>query len=275
MMTRTYPPQKIMVPTDFGPASRVAMKYAKVLREQFGAAVDVLHACHLDLPPYFSSGQVEGLKREISKANYAAEDYLSKENNAILGFEAGIVVVNRLPLDAILDESARLGSDLIIMGTHGRRGAGRLMLGSVAERVMRQSRIPVLAVRETVTPGRFAHVLCPFNFTDVGKAALEYAAEIAESSAARLTIMHAQEAGDGPPTCALVEEPIRRRCNVDEVLIGGEAAKSILEAARSIKPDLIVMGAEQKPSVIGELFSGTTQRVMQLAEAPLLIVPRA
>ncbi len=274
MTTRMFPPQRILVPTDFGSASHVAMKFAKMLHEQFGAKVDVLHACHLDLPPYFSSGQVEGLKREMGKAKHSAEDYIRKENSAILGFEAGIVVVNRLPLEAILEESARLGSDLTIIGTHGRRGAGRLMLGSVAERVLRQSRIPVLAVRETATPRRFTHVFCPFNFTDVGKAALEYAAEVAENSAARLTIMHARETGDGPPTCALVEEPIRKRCNVDEVLIGGEAVKSILEASRNIKPDLIVMGAEQKPGVIGELFSSTTQRVMQSAEAPLLIVPR-
>jgi nucleotide-binding universal stress UspA family protein len=184
------------------------------------------------------------------------------------------VIVDKSALDAILEESERLGADLVIMGTHGRQGAKRLMLGSVAERVLRESRIPLLAVRESVRPGPFRHVFCPFNFSDVGRAALDYAADVAAASDAVLTIMHARESGDGPPTCALVEEPIRKKCRVEEVLIGGEAAKSILEAVHRVKPDLIVMGAQKKPTVIGELFSSTTERVMQLAEAPLLVVPK-
>jgi nucleotide-binding universal stress UspA family protein len=163
---------------------------------------------------------------------------------------------------------------LIVMGTHGRHGTKRLMLGSVAERVLRQSRIPVLAIRESAEPGLFRSILCPFNFSEVGRAALDYAADVAVAYDALLTIMHAQESGDGPPACELVEEPIRRRCKVKEVLIGGEAARSILEEAQRVKPDLIVMGAEQKSTIIGELFSSTTERVMQSADAPLLVVPR-
>jgi nucleotide-binding universal stress UspA family protein len=274
MSEHVFPPRRILVPTDLGPASAVAMGFARIIHEKFSAPVEILHACHLDMPPYFSSGQIEALKREIRKARQTAEDLIRKENVARLGFAAGIVIVDKSALDAILEESERFGADLVIMGTHGRQGAKRLMLGSVAERVLRESRIPLLAVRESVSPGPFRHVFCPFNFSDVGRAALDYAADVAAASDAVLTIMHAQESGDGPPTCALVEEPIRKKCRVEEVLIGGEAAKSILEAVHRVKPDLIVMGAQKKPTVIGELFSSTTERVMQLAEAPLLVVPK-
>jgi nucleotide-binding universal stress UspA family protein len=273
MSKHLFPPNKILVPTDLGPASAAAMGFARVIHERFATPVEVIHAFHLDLPPYFSSGQIDALKREINKARHSAEELIRKENAARLGFETGIVIVNKPPLDAVLEESERLRADLIIMGTHGRQGAKRLMLGSVAERVLRQSRIPVLAVRESAKPGRFRHILCPFNFSPVGKAALDYAAGVAEADEALLTIMHAQESGGGLPACELVEEPIRKRCKVEEVLIGGEAAKGILEAVQRVKPDLIIMGAEQKSTMIGELFSSTTERVMQLAGAPLLVVP--
>ncbi len=274
MNRHSFPPHKILVPTDLGPASAVAMGFARVIHERFATPVEVLHACHLEMPPYFSSGQIETLKHEISKAQRSAEALVRKENASRLGFEAGIHIVNKPPLEAVLEETDRLGAGLIIMGTHGRHGASRLMLGSVAERVLRQSRVPVLAVRESARPGLFRHILCPFNFSDVGRAALDYAADVAVADDALLTIMHAQESGDGPPTCELVEEPIRRRCKVEEVLIGGEAAKSILEAVHRVKPDLIVMGTGQKSTLIGELFSSTTERVMQLADAPLLVVPK-
>ena len=68
---------------------------------------------------------------------------------------------------------------------------------------------------------------------------------------------------------------MRKRCTVEEVILGGEAAGTILKASRDSGTDLIVMGGERKSSVFGELFSGTTEKVMQLAHAPLLIVPPA
>lgn len=274
MSKHSFPPHKILVPTDFGPASTIALGFARVIHEKFGTPVGVLHAYHLDAPPYFSSGQIETLKREINRARHSAEELMRNENASRLGFEAEIFIVNNPPVEAILEESDRLGVGMVIMGTHGRHGARRLMLGSVAERVLRQSRIPVLAVRESAEPGLFRNIFCPFNFSEVGRAALDYAADIAVANDAPLTIMHAQESGDGPPACELVEEPIRKRCKVEEILIGGEAAKSILEAVQRVKPDLVVMGAEQKSTIIRELFSSTTERVMQLADAPLLVVPK-
>ncbi len=274
MSKHMFPPDRILVPTDFGPASAVAMGFARALHDRFGTPVDVLHACHLDAPPYFSSGQIDMLKRETERATKSAEELLRKEVSLRLGFRADIFIVKEPPVDSILQQSERLKTGLTIMGTHGRHGARRLMLGSVAERVLRHSRTPVLAVREAARPGLFKKIFCPFNFGEAGRAALDYAAAIAEATDALLTIMHAQEPGNGPPTCDLVEEPVRRRCRVEEVLIGGDAAKSILEAAGKVEPDLIVMGAEQKPAIMGELFSSTTERVMQAASAPLLIVPR-
>ncbi len=274
MKRHTFPPRKIVVATDLGPASRAAMGFAKVLHTHFGSEVTVLHACHLDLPPYFSSGQMDALKREVERAKHSAEGYVRKESRTALGFEAGVAVIDKPPLDAILEESSRLGAELVVMGTHGRRGARRLMLGSVAERVLRHSSVPVLVVREAAAAGPFKHVFCPCNSTVAGKTALEYAADVAQAADAQLTVLHAGEKEAGQSPCGQIEESLRKRCRVNEVRAGGEAVEVILESARQAGPDLIVMAAESRVSIVGELFSSTIERVMQLTEVPLLVVPK-
>jgi nucleotide-binding universal stress UspA family protein len=263
------------VPTDLSATSLPAFHFARVLHKQFGGLVHVLHAQHFELPPYFSSGQIQNLKRELKQSMKAAMEYLRKESLATLGFEAEVSVVEKPPIEAILEASETLGTDLIVMGTHGRRGAGRFWLGSVAERILHESSKPILVVRQGIAAASLGHVLCPVSFTDWGREALEYAIAIAESGKLRLTVIHALEDGDKPLDCSLVPEEVRQQCRIEEITYPGDAAKVILNAVNELKPDLIVMGAEQKLSMFGELFSSTTERVMQWAEAPLLVVPKS
>jgi len=270
-----FPPSKILVPTDLSVTSAPALHFARVLHEQFGGAIYVLHAQHFDLPPYFSSGQLQNLSRELKKSIKVATEYLRKESAAALGFEPEVSVVSDPPVKAILQASEALAADLIIMGTHGRRGADRFWLGSVAERILHESTRPVLAVRQGMAAAPLQHILCPVSFSGVGREALEYATAIAEAGKLQLTVLHSVEEGDKPLDCSLVPDDVRGRCSVEELTYHGDAAGSILTAAREIKPDMIVMGAERKSSVFGGFFSTTTERVMQWAEAPLLVVPRS
>jgi len=269
-----FPPRRILVPSDLSAASSVALAFARVLQDRFEASVHVLHAQHFDLPPYFSSGQMDNLTHELKKSKKAATDYLRREATAALGRTPEVSIVDRPPAEAILEAATRLVADLLIMGTHGRRGAERIWLGSVAERVLRESPSPVLAVRQTARPGLFRSILCPVNFTDVAQEALDYALKIAAATQAQLTVLHALEEGKPVRTLPLIKDQLRQHCDVEEVVVQGSAAKTILEAARNRKPDLIVIGAERKVSHFGGFFSSTTERVMQWAEAPLLVVPK-
>ncbi len=275
MTSRVFPPRKILVPTDLSPTSLPALLFARVLHKQFGSRLHVLHAQHFDLPPYFASGQLQGLKQELKKSAKVAAEFLRKETLVALGFEAEVTVAARPPVEAILDASGEDGVDLIVMGTHGRHGAERFWLGSVAERVLRESSKPILAVRQGMTAGSFRHVLCPVNFSGAGREALAYAVKVAETGDLRLTVLHAVEKGDMPPDCSLLPEEVRSRCRLEELTYHGDAAGAVLTAAREIKPDVIIMGSERKPSLFGELLSSTTARVMQWGEAPLLVVPRS
>jgi nucleotide-binding universal stress UspA family protein len=271
----SFPPRNILIPTDLGGASKSALQYAQFFHERFNSTLLVLHAEHLDLPPYFSSGQLADLQRELKKLKRSAAEYVRKESEAVLGFVPEVKVIESLPADAILEQAKEGKFGLIIMGMHGHSAVERFWMGSVTERILRQSTIPVLAVHSDPSKTPMQRILCPVNSSETGKQALKYAAAISKEMNSSLIVLHVVEQGDEPLTCPLVDETIKRTCRVEEVKFHGNSVKTIAEAANDLKPDLVVMGAERKKSRLGEIFSSTTISVMQLAIGPLLVIPRS
>jgi len=145
----TYPPKRILVAMDFGEASTHAVRAAGAIAAATGAALVGLHAESLEAPPYFTYGQIEALERQQQEARKRAAHYLTETAGRLTPVALEPLVTDGPAADAILDASA--GADLIVMGTHGRRGASRWWLGSVAERVVRGARVPVLVVRADET----------------------------------------------------------------------------------------------------------------------------
>jgi nucleotide-binding universal stress UspA family protein len=270
----SFPPRTILVPTDMSPASTSALQYARFFHERFGAAVSVLHAEHIELPPYFSIAQLGDLKRELKKLSRNATDYVKKESSSVLGFLPDTRVVESAPTDAILEQSKDKKFGLIIMGMHGHSTVERLWMGSVTERVLRQSMIPVLAVHKDPSESPIRKILCPMNLSETGRQALEYAATIGKEMKAELIVLHVIEKGEEPLACPLADALMHKSCSIKEISFHGNAAKTIAEASNDLKPDLLVIGAERKASKLGELFSSTTAAVMQLAIGSLLVVPR-
>ena len=141
---------RILVPTDFSRPSEPALDYAHELAQQFGASLHLLHVVNRPL-------LAEGL---------AAEAYMSEkfESDMVRGTEARLRklapdaastdVVFGYPAKAIVDWASRLSADLIVMGSHGRTGMAHLMLGSVAEAVVRTAQCPVLTVRQPMNSRR-------------------------------------------------------------------------------------------------------------------------
>jgi nucleotide-binding universal stress UspA family protein len=134
----------ILVAVDFSEASARALTLGGGLAQALGASLRVLHAEALDAPPYFTQAQMEALEGEAHANRARARVYLREygRQHTDVPFEA--VVDNRFATDAILHASA--DADLVVMGTHGRRGPSRWWLGSVAERVLRECRVPLLVV---------------------------------------------------------------------------------------------------------------------------------
>lgn len=141
----SFPPSKILVPVDFGDASGRAVTVAAALAARTGGRLHLLHVDALDVPAYFTEDQVRALEHERQSARARARQFLQDfgVRHAASSFTSR--VDEGLPSSAIVDEAA--AADLVVMGTHGRRGPARWWMGSVAERVIRQSAAPVLVVR--------------------------------------------------------------------------------------------------------------------------------
>ena len=137
---------RILMPTDLSDCSLEAVQYARVVASQAKASIELLHimepACYgIDFTMESSAereqkrkaaaGRLEALSSELSSAGIAVK----------------ISLLGGAPADTILDVAHRTASDLIVMGTHGRRGLSHVLAGSVTEAVLRRGTIPVLAVR--------------------------------------------------------------------------------------------------------------------------------
>lgn len=141
---------RILVPVDFSPCSRAALEQAAFLASRLGATLEVLHVWEpsgfvgpdtLAVVPV-TAGQ-PGWEEARASVRREVERILPDGAGAAA---VGIRVEAGAPADTILAAAAS-GADLVVMGTHGRRGLARLLLGSVAEAVLRRAPCPVLTVR--------------------------------------------------------------------------------------------------------------------------------
>jgi nucleotide-binding universal stress UspA family protein len=150
-----YPPRKILVATDFSEASARALRVAEALAARHGSAVTALHAETLEVPPYFTHDQLKDVERHRAQARREAQRYLEAYVRSSAP-SAAASLVDGPAVEAILAAAAR--HDLVVLGTHGRRGPSRWWLGSVAERVVRDSPVPALVVRAEAEPTPGAQV---------------------------------------------------------------------------------------------------------------------
>lgn len=151
-VTSHCPPKTVLVGVDFGAASTRALAIAGIVASGFDARLRVLHAERFEAPPYFTLEQIAQLEAERGTATAAAAAYLPQFASAAAGHAVESTVADAPPVEALLSEAAT--ADLIVLGTHGRRGPERWWLGSVAERVVRAAAAPVLVTRAAATPAR-------------------------------------------------------------------------------------------------------------------------
>jgi nucleotide-binding universal stress UspA family protein len=133
---------RVLVALDFSPPSDVALKYGRALARTFGASLHVLHVTeNFFLHPV--AGDPQAL-RDAALQHVA--DRLTEHDRSALRAHA-VVEIGDAPADAIVAYAKRHAIDLIVMGTHGRSAVSQVLVGSVAERVVRTAHCPVLTVR--------------------------------------------------------------------------------------------------------------------------------
>jgi nucleotide-binding universal stress UspA family protein len=291
--------KRILCPVDFSEFSRHALDSAVAIARQQHAAVTVLYV----LPPPQSVYPPIGPAAYVPYV-YTAEDLREFQQTlerfvAAVDYPVTAVAVEALVVPEILKRAAELPADLIVMGTHGRSGFDRLLLGSVAERVLVKATCPVLTVPRRAadvapTPERlFQNVLCPIDFSPSSLAALAYAGDLARAGA-KLRVLHVVErlpswqmvpamATGAPDDPLVVMQQARQRVRsviparlppanpAQEIVTEGDAGDEILRVAADTRADVIVMGAHAAHAgLLG--FGSTTHDVLRAATCPVLSI---
>lgn len=275
------PFHNILAPVDFSELSAGSLRYAAAIARRSTAKLTLLYAHTFSPPPYFTGGELSELERQFRASFAEAERSLRQFAEATLGAGPGTSethVVEGPPADTILAYASESGADLIVMGTHGRSGVNRWMLGSVAERVLRASEIPVLTVqpgRSAAGPVEIRHILCPVNDSLSARRALATATDLAASFEARVTVVHVQEeqaANSIADLCSWIAENRRATCDVREAVRKGEAAAEIISATAEADCDLAVIGAQHRAFFDTTVLGTTTVRVVRHARCPVLTI---
>lgn len=134
--------KRILVATDFGPAAEAALTYGRALAKNFGATLTVMHVAE----NFFLRATIadpHALKAAVARR---LEEQLTAEDRTALHARA-VLETSDQPADAITTYAKQAEIDLIVMGTHGRHGISHLLVGSVAERVVRTASCPVLTLK--------------------------------------------------------------------------------------------------------------------------------
>jgi nucleotide-binding universal stress UspA family protein len=273
--------RNILYLTDFSQPSEVALPFAVGLARTYGARVHALHV----LTPVIPQGCAEAIEADVRMADSEMERV--KEQLSSIDYDA--TNVTGMGLWPAVDQAiTNQGIDLIVLGTHGRTHARRLLLGSFAEEIFRRSSIPVLTIgpdvpKHVTDAGTFGSILFATDFGKPCEAASPFAVSLAEEYNARLVLLHVvPEANRQEVTAAelelrlysVVPTDARVWCQPFAVVRYGEPADGILEAAADNKADVIVLGVRGADHLgaATHLERAIAHKVVAHARCPVLTV---
>lgn len=265
--------RSILVPTDFSDLATAALRTAGTVARATGASITALYANAFLPPPHFTSAQVGALAESIEASRTSAARALEDHARGLVGdLPHRTLVAERPAADAILEEAARRAYELVVMGTHGRSGIDRALLGSVTERVLRRLAVPLLTVRgDQSVVG--ATLLVPTDFGEASRAALDFAIATAPAFGCSIRLLHVSEAGAAPRWDLHDQQLAGTRIAVEREEREGLAEDVILRAAQE-RPAVIVLGVEHKRFRDTTVLGTRAVRVLRHAEAPVIAVPR-
>jgi nucleotide-binding universal stress UspA family protein len=290
---------RIVYATDLSPASEPAWGEAQLLGKLLRAEVVVLHTVapppvipiEAYVPPEAYAELLRSARREAQKGL----DRLV-EGAAGSGLTVRIRLEDGSAAQRILDVVAEEGADLLVVGTHGRAGIQRAFLGSVADRMMRQARCPVMTVRSAPAgePRREIRRICyATDFSPAARAAWPWAVAIASAAAAEVELVHVtfEPAADKHLSAETIGRMARLlheqgRMEAERFLEGttlprerirvrltsGDPGEQIVRRAQEQGADLVVMGTHGWSGVVRWMLGSVANHVIQAAACPVLTV---
>jgi nucleotide-binding universal stress UspA family protein len=284
--------QRILCPVDFFPASLRAVDYAIGLAQKYDAKLHLLHVVSSTLGgteqcAFTVSEIIDSMKKQSARKMKNLERK-ARAVGLTVSTDVRTGDVQREVESAIRASKA----DILVMGTHGRRGLEKWFMGSVTERMLRRSPIPVLTLRgskkaRTTLPTR-SRILFTTDFSEGTANALNYALSVAQANKGRLTLLHVLE-----DTLAVISaqyrkeisEGVRRELkqlipadaqgspDIDTVVEAGTPYYMILRLLKKERIDLLVMNTHGKGMLDRALLGSTSERVVRAADCPVMLIP--
>jgi nucleotide-binding universal stress UspA family protein len=286
--------RKILCPVDFSQDSTNAMRLAIRLANEHAAELVLAHV--FQLPTAFAMGEpvlptdvyttlADESKRGLDQAVAQATELGAKRVTCEL--RTGVAwaeIIDLLERDATID--------LVVMGTHGRSGLSRFLLGSVTEKVVRHAPCSVLTIRADAAVVPFAKILCPIDFSDASEVAMDFAAELHAKSITLLHIIEVIMPYSGEPFPTVYVDEIEERTTeeldraatllrklaevpVETTSRQGRAGQEVIEALDEDRAfDLVVIGSHGRTGIKRALLGSVAEVVVRHARCPVLVARR-
>jgi nucleotide-binding universal stress UspA family protein len=272
--------KRVLFATDFSECAAAALPYALSLARQPDGKLVVAHVVPIGATP--GGFPVHAWLAARAQGVREARASMERLEAQLDGVEHGTLVhcgdVSR-EISAIV-RSERI--DVMVLGTHGRTGIGKAVFGSVAERLFRHAGCPALTIGPNVRaePGAVEEphsILCPMDFSEESQAALAYAVSLAQAHQSRLYLLHVTKSGAASDR-HILEKQLRElappdgdfSCEPRALVETGSAAQVILDRAKELAVDLIVIGPKRHSGMPGTM--ATAYRVVTQAICPVLTV---
>jgi nucleotide-binding universal stress UspA family protein len=299
--------RRILCPVDFSDHSRRALDHAIAIARWYEATVTVLHV--------FSPAPVAAMGpgpmvfepivlTPVDRDQLLADVKAFAQAESAPGITIDAVVREGHTAGEVLKQAASMKADLLVIGTHGRSGFERLLLGSVAEKVLRKASCPVMTVPKGLPdavpagPVLYKRILCPVDFSESSFHALKYAISLAQEADGQLAVLHVvahefeytrgiEDAGMTVGDFLKEREAALQRqlqevvagapefCRAESLMTHGKPWREVLRVAEEKQSDVIVMGVHGRGAADLLFFGSTTQHVVREASCPVLTLRHA
>lgn len=280
--------KNILFATDFSQAADAAAPIAIQIARRYGAKVYGVHVNRFD---DYTAAAPNAWAAMAEAAEKETKEDAGRLNEQLQGVEHEVVIGEGNLLEVLSNVIQQKEIDLVVVGTRGRTGFGKTLLGSVAEQILRQSPCPVLTIGPHVNPWsdeyvKMHEILYATDLATDTPVAAPYAISLAQENQAHLVLLHVIEdpkAGDlvdSPEVVDLKERKLKQFvteqvglwCEPTYIVEQGPAAEKILDVAKRRHTDLIVLGARPAKGLATHLNMGTVHKVVSQAKCPVLTV---
>jgi len=275
------------------PANEKAFAFALAQASEFGADLILFHAYDTLV---VAASETSGIRYyDYASAARTEMKHLEPlaERARAAGLRCEVIVRPGLAADQILAYTREREIDRVVMGTHSPGPIGKLLVGSVAEAVLRTSMVPVFIVGPEVVEGNYRHfatntILCATSLLDTSHVVAAFAAELAHQHSARLILQHVIRPQDTREVLAgrtindiendllrLIPEEFRDKISVQGIVVPGDPTEELLYQARAQEADLIVLGAQGASAFAAITRHGVVYKVLAHSHTPVMTLSPA